>query len=294
LAFTSDGKFLASSSVDHGICLWDLSTHKIVATVREVCGGVGDFALSSDGKSLVAFGVAPGTRELVIVVYDVKSRKCVRQFAPPRKTVGQPLCITPDGKTLILGGWEPAASLVDLATGKEVATLPGKRRTKEMALSPNGKLLAIANQDNTVTIWDLPARKLLHVINVGTSPLCVAFSPDGKEITAGLGNGARTWLLHEKPEVKRTLILFRHTESAMSLAYSPDGKTLAVVGFRPGVVLWDLDRNEARKDFDGKTPKGDNRAVAFSPDGRAIASGGSEDTDILLWNVPPLKKTGKK
>jgi WD40 repeat protein len=288
LAFSPNGTLLASSAYDRTLRLWDVKKGKQLAVFDELSLGVASFAFTPDGKHLVAVGPLARTHEVRVVVYDVPARKALRRFAP-RKGSGAPVAVTPDGTTVVLGG-RPATSLVELATGKEISTLPGGFLLA-MALSPDGKRLAASNIDGSLPLWGLPGRRALRPLSLKPAPSCLAFSPDSKQLAAGTYGNVTVWSLGDKPEVKHRIPLALSTLNADALAWSPDGKLLAVGGQRPRILLWDLAAGKPRDDWTVDARQ--IYALAFSPDGRTLASGGSRDKTISLWDVPP-PKTPKK
>jgi RNA polymerase sigma factor (sigma-70 family) len=158
-----------------------------------------------------------------------------------------PVAFAPDGKTLATG-YGPAVKLWDVATWQERASLAGHtREVNGLAFARDGKTLATAGSDGTVKLWDFAT---------------------GKE---------RTTLKLPKAAVNNV---------AFSVAFSPDGKTLAVGtgGFRvPGeVVLWDVASAKVRTVLKGHELQ--VTSVAFSPDGKTLASG-SYDQTVRLWDV---------
>jgi WD40 repeat protein/tRNA A-37 threonylcarbamoyl transferase component Bud32 len=212
------------------------------------------------------------------------------------------VAFAPDGHILATAGKDGAVRLWDPATGRQRRTLRG--HTAEVfaiAFAPDGRTLASGGREGAVRLWDAASGDELatlrgHPDGVG----CLAFAPDGKTLatagsywTIGVGTpfGQFTPAGHrEQGEVKlwdtarrqELLTLPRLRGRVLSLAFSPDGKTLAL-GSSGGLVhLWDVSARRERAVCSGH--KGPLFAVAFAPDGKTLATG-SWDGTTRLWQA---------
>ncbi|MBI3242753.1 MAG: WD40 repeat domain-containing protein [Chloroflexi bacterium] len=305
VAFSLDGKTLASGSDDGTIRLWDVSDPSAPKSLGELLTGntsaVYSVAFSPDGATL-----ASGGGDRTVRLWDVSDLS-----AP--KSLGEPLtghadtvwsvAFSPNGKTLASGSddttvrlWDvsdPGApkQLGELLTGHTGSVL-------SVAFSPDGKTLASGSDDATVRLWDvsdLGAPKQLGEPLTGHtgSVLSVAFSPDGKTLASGSAD--RTVRLWNVSTALNTSVpdrstpkplgepLTGHTNRVSSVAFSPDGATLASGSFGE-IRLWDV--STAPKAL-GEPLTGHTSAVysvAFNPDGVILASG-SDDRTVRLWDV---------
>jgi WD40 repeat protein len=273
VAFSPDGKTLASASNDGTVRLWDATSGKPLATLTGHSGEVRHVAFSPGGKTLACAGTH-GMR-----LWDIAGGK------PLATDTGhgsiRHVAFSPDGKTLASAGGGWTARLWDTTSGKPRATLTGHTNyVQHVAFNPDNKTLASAGEDGTVRLWDVATGKLLatltgHTGKPGVSGAWhVAFSPDGKTLaSAGMDGTVRLW---DAASGKPRATLIKETSGALQVAFSPDGKTLASASQGWRVRLWDVASGKLLATLAGF-------AVAFSPDGKTLASAGNDGT-VRLWD----------
>jgi WD40 repeat protein/serine/threonine protein kinase len=202
------------------------------------------------------------------------------------------LAYSPDGR-LIAGatGWyekqKPGEVIVwDAATGKELFTFHEHTRlVRSVAFSPNGKLLASAGLDPAVRVWDVAARRqIASYTGRGGWMTSVAFSPDSSLLAAADGKWLRVWnVASGKEELTVSTV-----GTLVSIAFSPDGRQIAGACSKPSHVrLWDVRTGIELRTFEGH--RSDLSSVAFSADGRRLASSGW-DAKIKVWDVASGKE----
>ena len=331
VVFSPDGKMLASSSyLDETVRIWDAHTGEHRLTLTEHTGDIEGLAFSPDGKTLASSGSGDGT----IRFWDVRTgneKYAVTghtdyvfsvAFNPDGKFVASGysdgtirfwdtgtglylktlkgsnndasgLVFTPDGKTLACTD-SLNIRLQDARTGEEKMLLTGHTwGIHSMALSPDGDILASGSEDMTIHLWDMYTGEHKKTLNGHEHRVySVAFSPDSKTLASGSDdNTIRLWSV-DTGETKR--ILTGHAgefegvdngpssvEGVKSVAFSPDGKTLASGGGDNVIHLWDVETGKSKMTLIGHTHW--VFSLAFSPDGKTLASG-SVDSDIRLWD----------
>jgi len=148
IAFSPDGKYLASASFDKTIKIWDIKAGKEIKTLTGHKSSVLSVAFSPDGKYL-----ASGSVDETIKIWDIKAGKEIKTLTGHKSSVIS-VAFSSDGKYLASG--TILIKIWDIKSGKEIKTLAGhKSDVNSVAFSPDGKYLASASSDKTIKIWKL-------------------------------------------------------------------------------------------------------------------------------------------
>jgi WD40 repeat protein len=276
VAFSPDGKTLASASGDQTVKLWDIATRKELATLSGHSGVVTSVAFAPDGKIL-----ASANGDTTVKLWDIVTRKELATLSGHSGTVIS-VGFAPNGKTLASASTDNTVKMWDIATRKELATLVGHYgNVLSVAFAPDGKTLASASTDGAVKLWDFAKRKELATLVGHTAAVpSVAFAPDGKTLaSASADKTVKLWDIATRKELAT---LSGHSSYVSSVAFAPDGRTLASASFDKTVKLWDIAARKELATFSAHS--GAFTSVAFAPDGETLASA-SFDNTVKLWNL---------
>ncbi len=318
IAFSPDGRYLASAGADHTVKLWDVATGREIRTLKGHTSAVRCVAFSPDGKRLAA---GSGMGDGRVIVWDPASGEILRTLPGDQSTasllasaveqaggfptlwqaswmaetrVGLPrtvrsLAFSPDGKRLATVGLqdrvEEPIRTWDLDTGNLLRAWWGRQGgAMAVAFSPDGKRLATGGNDTTLKVWDAAAGTKVHCLHGHTGYIpWVEFSPDGRSLASASADG--TGMIWDANTGQARRPLYGHTNAVIGAAWSrPTGWGLATAGIDHTVRVWLADSGK-----EWLCLRGHGRevwSVAFSPDGRLLASADGQGA-IKLWALTP-------
>lgn len=297
LAFSPDGSRLltATDELNGTARVWDVNSGQEVITLKGHQREVLAVAFSPDGKTM-----ATASEDQTVKTWDSASGKERLTFGHNNASAYS-LAVSRAGDTIAVGTSGGDIRLLDAATGQPKALLKGHQAAvNSLAFSPDGKLLASGSgfdlvrdgntfEDYTVRLWDLSSGKELYRLTGHQGVVwAVTFSPDGK-LLASAGEDRQIIVWDVATGQKNKTLSGSTFRELDSLAFSPDGKTLAVGGasdFGSGkspIDLLDLASGKTILTLKGHKDE-PVRALAFSPDGQTLYSGGDYYT-FKSWRL---------
>jgi WD40 repeat protein/DNA-binding SARP family transcriptional activator len=293
VAFSPDGKTLASGSGDGTVRLSNLATHQQIGSpLTGTHRAVNSVAFSPGGTTL-----ASGGDDDTVRLWDLATHRQIgRPLTGHGGSVVLSVAFSPGGTTLASGSLDGTVRLWDVATHQQAGRLrAGGAAILSVAFSPGGTTLATGNNDGTVRLWDLATHRQIGgpLTGHGGPVNAVAFSPGGTTLASGSDDHTvRLWDLATGRQIGSPLT--GHGGPVYSVAFSPDGKTLATGNDDGTVRLWDLATHRQI----GSPLNGHSGAnvgvslVAFSPDGKTLATGGDGNDLAWLWDLATHQQIG--
>lgn len=318
VAFGPDGSRAVSSSADktaasghpieerdRTVRVWDLETGEEIQQFQPISGFVRAVAFAPDGEHVLSGtwnSVDGGTLQL----WNIETGQLDRRFYGHTDIISD-VQFSPDGQRVLSVSWDRSLRVWDVNTGVQLQRLDGHPdRVLNARFTPNGEYVLVGTGnignnipdpaadrkvDSSVWLWDLKNRATIRSLEGHTDWIwSVAVSPDGRIGATASGplnlpasgqadTSIRLWDLQTGEEL---YVFEGHTNTVSSVAFSPDGKTLASAAWDNVVRLWDVETRKEIGQFTGHTDR--VLSVAFAPDGKTAVSA-SRDKTIRLWDV---------
>ena len=294
LAYSPDGRWLATGDDDGITYLWDLNSPDPAANPLELDHAddlVSSLAFSPDGNWL-----ATGSYDHIVRLWNMNATDPAANMLllTGHQDAIYKVAFSPDGRWLASASKDQTARLWDLSSPDQSANtiiLNGHQGDVfTLAFSPDGRWLATGSFDRTIRLWDLNAGRSGNTSEVlqGHQDVlnALAFSPDGRWLASGSRDQTvRLWDLSLSDPNANPKVLGGYGNAIYALAFSADGSVLATGSADGNILLWELDADGPIAD--PVVLRGHDGAVftlAFSPDGHWLVTG-SQDRTVRRWNL---------
>jgi WD40 repeat protein/Flp pilus assembly protein TadD len=289
VAFSPDGNTLATGGMGGVVRVWDVATRRVRASLTRLPEDVGAIAFSPDGRWLAASSailkvkwynqatrfVSLDTFDAMVKVWNAVTLEELSQFKAQEKEILS-LAFSADGETLATASADQCLKLWQMPSGVMRTSVSNlDEYAFAVALSPDGTTLAVGggypwDQKAMLKLWDVRTASWLRSLTGSRGTvLSLAFAPDGQTLaSAGLDPVVRLWDVHSGNE---RAALRGHTEAVWSVAFDPTGRRVASCGWDGTARVWDT---LAPQNVEIIT-NADAYSLAFSPDGKRLAAGGT-------------------
>lgn len=271
VAFSPDGKYLATSSWDKTARIWDINTQKELARIKDK-DLVNGIAFSADGQLLATASNDHNAR-----VYKVDSGKTKNE--PPKELLHadrvHEVAFSPSGQFLATSTWGSGVSIWDIKSmsqnAKPIRTLLEQQVIHDVVFSPSGHLIATAGYDKTARVFEVGSWREIEQYSLDFAGQSVVFSPDEKQLAVAAGGGlVTTW----NAETGTKLATIFQGSEIRDFKFSANNQYLFVKSGEPNAAIWDASKGLLMASAHNHAPVVN---AAFSPDEQFLR--------ILDWDM---------
>jgi WD40 repeat protein/tetratricopeptide (TPR) repeat protein len=274
LAWSPDGRTLATACWDRTTRLWDVASGKPRGKPVKHDEWITGLTFSPDGKTLLTVGYAKAG------AWEVETGRRVAEL-DHKPSILTSAAFAPDGHTILTGSTDGKARLWDISGQRLGEPLPHPGWIEAVGFAPDGRFFATGGKDGRILVWEATSRRPVASREHPGGLTALTLGADGRLLSGGEDRTARLWDLSGRRAEPLTLA---HQALVKAVALSPDG-SLALTGSLDGSArVWDAATGKAVGQ--PLAHPGEVLAVAFSPDARAVATGqGRERGDARVWDL---------
>ncbi len=274
LAWSPDGRLLATAGTTHDAVLWDAVTGAAWATLHGHTDVIHAVAFAPDGQS-----VGTASSDDTARIWNVDGGTPIRKLVHAKAV--EALAWRPDGQVLATGGKGGTLTLWDVGAGYVSGPIRKAHGDTLMALawSPDGTLLASGGFDHRVVVWDVVADKQHARLDGKATVYSLAFVAHRLTLATAENGPGSLWEVGDQPWFRGPLV--GNSRDAFSVSVTPDGALLANGSVDGTVRVWNADTGTLRFEL---AAGGEVNGVAFRPDGLALAAG-LNDGRVVVWEA---------
>jgi WD40 repeat protein len=268
LAYSADGRYLATAGEDSTARVWDANTGRQIARLAHEHVAL-TVAFDPAGRY-----VATGSEDQTARLWTIPDGRQQTRFEFNTRIIA--VAFTPDGKYIAAGAASGTTELYGVASAQRVAIMPHNGELTHLAFSPDGSVLATSSQDSTARLWAIDSGNLLAVLRHEDAVGRVGFSPDGNYVATASAGLGRVWRTSDGVEVSRLL----HDETVSSIVF---GAGRLASGSIDGTArLWQITPGDGARFFGGDAHV---TRIAFSANGKRLATVAGDDVDRQIARV---------
>jgi WD40 repeat protein len=277
VAWSTNGKWIATGGEDKTIRLWDAATAKQIAVLEGHTARVLAVTFSPDSTRLVS-----GSKDSSASVWDIEKKMVIAKLAGHAAAVNA-VAFTSDGRTIATASNDGTARLWETVSYRQRATLEHQEPITSLAFSPGGQTLATGGERASIRLWNsVGGSQRQQLTGHADAVTGLAFLPDGSALLSGSADESiRLWKA-AAPAINPLVMLPAHKPEALSVAYSPDGNWLITGGADKTVAIRDPGAGNIHRVLRGPTSR--VTRIAVSPDSNLVA-GVSGDGTVRIWSI---------
>lgn len=268
-AFSSDGRLVATGVRGEGAQIWEAATGRLLHHVQ-AAGVNGVYSLLPGGAQIAVANREGYSSTEAVEIRDVASADLVATLEGESPEV-YALAASHDGRLVAAGARDGSVRVWDIVSRRLLYTLQvgegsrGLNRVRQLAFSTDGRHAAAAARQH-IQIWDVVSGRVVRTIEFARPALAFAFSPDGRNLVSGLGDGdLRVWNVSTGELLKA---IAHPAAQIVSISYAPDGAHIAVASFQGDIIVYTSEGRVVRR-WTGPQAS----SVEFSPDCQFVLVG---------------------